>query len=353
MNSKLFESILKENKEHLIKKMNKLTDEQKSMLINFFKTHANLENKVDSLVWTKPSEATWKNFSSILDTAKNSRSSKKKQINVDLSKMFDFKDNQKNVKIWYYDDRIIFVSPLNHDAAIFMDSYNCYGVGAKWCIGTEDDNKFWAQYINEDNSFVMLYDKQVKQKYMFEINKINDITVWDSEDEKIYEGKYIENAFEVCHIEEYLNKKSIITMLDKLPDLFFKIQKKLFYETKKEKITDYENYEKFLLTYIEMNRETDVSMLYDAALEIFDDDSDDENNLVFNNFKNTYKKALEIAKKIYNEKGFLPDNVEKALLRFILIIKFEIFEPSDVNEENKEYTAAKKYLKSIIKNWNN
>lgn len=55
---------LTEKKDHIIKKMPNLTDDQKKELIDFFKRKSNLENKID---WNKWRKLTYDDFKDVID----------------------------------------------------------------------------------------------------------------------------------------------------------------------------------------------------------------------------------------------------------------------------------------------
>lgn len=57
-------------------------------------------------------------------------------------------------------DDFIFYVPLNHAACVWMDSFDCGGEGAKWCIGQSDNPTYWDHYLMEDNYFVLAFSKK-------------------------------------------------------------------------------------------------------------------------------------------------------------------------------------------------
>jgi len=59
-----------------------------------------------------------------------------------------------------------------------MNSFDCYGTGAKWCIGTKDDDSHWESYTRihdgsgdyyAESAFIFIYIKKTKSKYMLQI----------------------------------------------------------------------------------------------------------------------------------------------------------------------------------------
>ena len=115
----------------------------------------------------------------------------------------------------FENDNWIFVVPMSHKACVFMDSFECGGQGAKWCIGTEGDSQYWENYTQEKEEwFVMVFNKdpacnENEKKYMIEIhsallywnfdtlevfdkNKV-DFNIWNQKDDKL--GEHIKESF--------------------------------------------------------------------------------------------------------------------------------------------------------------
>lgn len=96
----------------------------------------------------------------------------------------------------------VFVVPLNWEACKFMDSFECGGAGAKWCIGYEKSDAYFRDYTEEGYLFVLAFRKTqtpVKDeiKYMIELSKQNWMKkkVWRQDDDEgrtIPESQYEE-----------------------------------------------------------------------------------------------------------------------------------------------------------------
>lgn len=74
-------------------------------------------------------------------------------------------------------DKFIFVGILSHKAAVFCDSFQCGGAGAKWCIGYASSANYWDSYSQKGSTFVLAYNKKgyglaTKQKYMLQISNV-------------------------------------------------------------------------------------------------------------------------------------------------------------------------------------
>lgn len=54
----------------------------------------------------------------------------------------------------------LYVIPLTYMACKFVDSYQCGGEGAQWCIGWERSKDYWDDYTNDGNLFVLAFNKK-------------------------------------------------------------------------------------------------------------------------------------------------------------------------------------------------
>ena len=73
------------------------------------------------------------------------------------------------------DENFLYVGVLSHEAAVFCDSFNCGGMGARWCIGTKNKPDFFEKYI-ENSLFVLAFNKKEEQTFkklmfQFEANR--------------------------------------------------------------------------------------------------------------------------------------------------------------------------------------
>lgn len=201
----ILNSLIINNKDHLIDRVPSLTDEQKQKAKDFFKKYSNYENKID---WNKLKTLTWKDFESVFELANQSKSSKKSNVR----NLF----NDDEFRIINEDDNFIYVSPLTYEAAKFMDSYNCGGAGAKWCIGWNDDRMYWNKYRRDGDVFCLIMTKpnaqttlyeqfrgtdavmsnmdETDNKAMCQISENGKVTVWSQvKDAKIVSNIYIDD----------------------------------------------------------------------------------------------------------------------------------------------------------------
>ena len=92
------------------------------------------------------------------------------------------------------DKNFLYVGVLTHAAAVFCDSFNCGGVGAKWCIGTKNNPEYFAEYRRNGSLFVMAFNKNSKaydyKKLMFDFRPSLEPTIWDQENNSNNEQQF-------------------------------------------------------------------------------------------------------------------------------------------------------------------
>ncbi|GHV83192.1 hypothetical protein AGMMS50212_05320 [Spirochaetia bacterium] len=62
-----------------------------------------------------------------------------------------------NCKIIYASDEIIIAIPLDWECAVFFNSFNCGGEGARWCIGSNATSYYWNDNLLDDHIFLFVY----------------------------------------------------------------------------------------------------------------------------------------------------------------------------------------------------
>lgn len=201
----LFESLLEENKNHIIDKLvlpdlkndpnEPLFDARKNyknILKAFFFKYPNYENKID---WNKWQTLTKAEFDAVMELPNNSRKARRererREANNNYKALFQNVNGRKFKPVgetydWY------FVAPLNYEAAVYCDSQECGGGSAKWCIGYEKNTDYWDQYIHEGSKFIMAFNKHFntmpekdlysKLKYMIQETDDNEIVIWNQAD---------------------------------------------------------------------------------------------------------------------------------------------------------------------------
>ena len=189
------ESLLSEDKSRLIDRLvlpdiedeiqkQKARDEMKV----FFRQYSNWENKLD---WNRLSEITYKDFEQIKQQATTTRRAQKREIDNDIKNIFKTSGAKKFERVGE-NDNWLFVAPLSYQAAMYCDSSENQGAGAKWCIGYEKNPGYWNDYIEHGSRFIMAFNKnyksmsklqlQVNLKFMIEKNSDGELTVWTQSD---------------------------------------------------------------------------------------------------------------------------------------------------------------------------
>lgn len=89
-------------------------------------------------------------------------------------------------------DTYYFVQPLSYKCCVFMDSFECGGQGAKWCLGYKENDSYWNNYCNDNDLFVFVFNKKEfanktnkedKLKFMIELSLDRKKTqVWKQSD---------------------------------------------------------------------------------------------------------------------------------------------------------------------------
>lgn len=94
-------------------------------------------------------------------------------------------------------ENFIFVVPLTYEACKFMNSFECGGEGAKWCIGYEKSDAYFREHTEEGKMFILAYRKGItasnELKYMISLTRDGGILTkaWTQEDD---ENKTIPSA---------------------------------------------------------------------------------------------------------------------------------------------------------------
>jgi len=211
---KLFEYILKEaNKARLLKPLYDIYNTDENVNFDSLSEFATrFDNKFD---WNNPNKEEL--FNKILSAYKaynengSSRKERKNAIKQDVNKIFQDEFGDRCVKEYDPNSELadnidviilnelenenwIFVVPLQHEAAVFMNSYKCGGTGAKWCIGTKGNDIYWYEYVcDRQDIFVMALNKNAYKgadendiKYMLEIEQspMRDDVCWNQEDNR-------------------------------------------------------------------------------------------------------------------------------------------------------------------------
>ena len=278
--SKFFKML--EKKDHLIKKLSSLTDEQKQQAIDFFNKHPNYESEID---WNRK-DLSWEDFEVVINKSRNTKSQIKKAVKKGIDGLqegvdYDFlgEDIYKGKPFSVYipanwkGSRVLASDQVEPKLGTVYDGYT----GAKWCISYQKTDMYWNNYtkkISEDsdkpslrtisngsiflfffgesipsyklaiqlsvsNVYDYLMDSNSNSKILMENTRVFDI--WTSKDKQVTGSKKYYDFFKkVCipFIEKH--KKEILdcAFLKDRKSLMdnFKIQKDLIVKGTKEAV---------------------------------------------------------------------------------------------------------------------
>lgn len=179
--NEILSSLIINNKDRFIKKLQPIvgiTDGQTQTLIDFFHKHANLENQIP---WNDIDKDPNGVYDKIIQLAHDTtvKANERNARKTDIKSLF----TSENFKVLNEDDNFIYVAPLDYDGAVYMDSYDSGGQGAKWCIGWATDNRYWKQYVGSGDAFVLIMTKPSAQTTLYEQFKKGDVAVLSNMDE--------------------------------------------------------------------------------------------------------------------------------------------------------------------------
>jgi hypothetical protein len=199
-----------------------------------------------------------------------------------------------------------------------MDSFDLYGVGAKWCIGYDSDNKYWTQYVVKNgDSFLFVYDAINKQKWMLQYNRStakNAWEVWDAADSSVHIGN-IDDCLEYC-IDDKNKLAYIFDSIDMSPNYFESEIKDLF-----ESIVENEGEWALERMFERLNDEVyapaaEFQITFEQATDRIMDICEDDSGLLdfVTETENFMERQIEHIKAFYIKYGELNDVVETHLL---------------------------------------
>jgi hypothetical protein len=136
-------------KARFIETLDALSSDKKKEITDFFTKHPNYENHID---WNSKS-LTYHDFEEVFTLAENSSRSIRRKAKTDPRLLF----TKHNCEIIRQTDDFLIVVPLDWECAVFFDSFECGGEGARWCIGNSDDAAHWNNYLANNNVFFLIF----------------------------------------------------------------------------------------------------------------------------------------------------------------------------------------------------
>jgi hypothetical protein len=136
-------------KARFIENLNALSESQKKEAVKFFTKHPNCEKHID---WDNPA-LTYQDFQKLFSRANSSARSIRRKAKTNPRLLFE----KYNCEIVRQTDDFLIVVPLDWRCAVFFDSFDCGGAGARWCIGDKNNPSHWNDYLLEKNIFFLIF----------------------------------------------------------------------------------------------------------------------------------------------------------------------------------------------------
>jgi len=181
----------------LISRLSSLSAVEKETVRVFFDKNPVYENHID---WNNMS-LTYDDFEKVFEDANVSRKKIKRDSKLNPVLLFD----GYNCRIVSQTKDYLIVMPLDWECAVFFNSYNCGGEGAKWCIGDKRNFNHWNKYISEGVLFYLVFFIKEHPDYGKKIiiesdKKRTGYSVWNvenTESKKFSTSKSLEES--ICY----------------------------------------------------------------------------------------------------------------------------------------------------------
>jgi hypothetical protein len=204
------EQLLFEKKDHIIKKIPSLTNNQKKEVIDFFRTKPNLENKID---WNRWKRLTYDDFRKVMDAESPSQKKRRRQKERRLGlkglqrgkDYIEIKTKNKDYDVYV---------PLNPKAARVIASThfgNCHG---KWCLANTQANRYYKSEAKKRGLVpVMVVGDGAKWTVM--MNRFGTpSSIWDQDNEGALHGEVIPGF----SIKKELGNKKMADLYEEIID---------------------------------------------------------------------------------------------------------------------------------------
>ena len=174
-------SILFEKKDHLIKRLRNLTDEQKQEVIDFFKKKPNLENRID---WNRR-DLTYDDFKEVMDPERNMTKSQRRRL-VKSSGIRGLKKGEDYIALDAPEGIDAYI-PLNYEASKLIACKDVgSGVGA-WCTAWQKSPVHWNRYTNRNDVMVYILYPDTKEAIRYSRSSDSVVELRDERNEGIEE----------------------------------------------------------------------------------------------------------------------------------------------------------------------
>ena len=164
-------------KARFIERLNSLSAAQKEKTIAFFTKFPVYENSIE---WNNKS-LQYHDFEKVFKMADASHQSIKRKAKTNPEILF----KNYNCRIVNRTEDFLIVMPLDWECAVFFNSFDCGGTGAKWCIGDKNHFRHWNNYVSDKNIFYLIYFVKKHPVYERKIliqydREAGEFTTWDT-----------------------------------------------------------------------------------------------------------------------------------------------------------------------------
>jgi hypothetical protein len=206
-------------KARCIEELTSLSTIEKEKAISFFNKYPCYENRID---WNNKS-LQYNDFEKVFIIAENSHNSIARKAKINPELLFE----GYNCQIVYQSLDLLVVVPIDWECAVFINSFNCGGSGARWCIGDKNNRGAWYNYIDKGDIFYLFYfikthpifgRKILLQCTGFGTIASYDFLFWNTEDEwvdgelfnglrEIYDKIQLPKWYNLLRCEKKANKQ--------------------------------------------------------------------------------------------------------------------------------------------------
>ena len=193
-------SILFEKKDHLIKRLRNLTDEQKQEVIDFFKKKPNLENRID---WNRR-DLTYEDFLEVMDPERNMTKTQRRRL-VKSSGIRGLEEGEDYIALDAPDNIDAYI-PLKYEASKLIACKDIgSGVGA-WCTAWQKSPVHWNDYSDEGDVMIYILYPNTKEAIRFSrmsnsVEEIRDEKNNSIEETDIHKSILDQNMREIMKVD--------------------------------------------------------------------------------------------------------------------------------------------------------
>jgi len=203
---KIYEAThLTEKKDHLIKKIPELSDDEKSKVIDWFAKHPNRENEIN---WNNVNDLKYSDFEVLMKT--ESKTGRKNKVKVNgLQGLLEGTD----FGLAYEDENIIGLVPFHYEASKLLASKYVGKVEAKWCTAYQKTDQHWKEYTQQGITFIYFINKDEEEsswnKIAVAIYPDGQLEIF-SEDDDNYNEEWLYEKIEKSIIDTSVEESKLL-----------------------------------------------------------------------------------------------------------------------------------------------